>query len=212
MNPMTCKTLTLLLTLALAGLIFTPVIANPFYIEVPPPDSVNLIIETSYSTEHVANAPATIYLCFTVTVDVPDSISMQQLVSKYSGDWMNQTKYLVNPVDTENVPQSLVFKLNLTGVTPGEHTLNFTGHGQGYYTNGSDLPEYIFIYEKMVSVNFSIGSNYVYDISTVELATVPEFSSIHVVVLILFALTTLVLAITILKKRKISFVAQRKVD
>jgi hypothetical protein len=127
-----------------------------FFIRVPAPDSVNLISKISSPIEDASYSNGTINLCFDVTVDSPDSVSMQLRNTVYQGDWMQKNAWFPYPTDAS--PHFLQYNLTLTDIPVGEHTLNITLCAEGYYTKNSDYPHYVFTFNRVVSVNFSMSS------------------------------------------------------
>ncbi|MCW4028111.1 MAG: hypothetical protein NWE92_00480 [Candidatus Bathyarchaeota archaeon] len=195
------KSLMLLLVLTLAGSIFTPVSADPFFIGVPAPNNVDLIIEIQSPIEGKIYPRDTINLCFNVTVGTPDSVLMDLKASAYKGDWMNQTRYCL--ANQSIAPRVLQFNLELSEIPDGWHTLNITGRADGYYTNKtSDYPRYVFTYNKTVSINFAVGSGSTTYVPspTTDVPTTPEFSSSSSIVLL--ALITLAVALAGVKVLK----------
>ena len=153
----------LLLVLALIGLTVVPlscVKANfIFPVQTAAPDSAKITLLIASPTEGASYSDGTINVRFNETIEGPNGVNTTlSIVSTYQGDWMQDTRWShFPPYDPhENWHHFLQYDFNVTGIPVGEHWLNITARGQGYYIiNGTN---YEFLLEKTVMVKFFMGA------------------------------------------------------
>ncbi len=176
------KSAVLLLILALVGSSVAPFLsvkANPIVFTppemVPAPESVYITIRIASPSENALYPNGTINVIFNDTIDGPASISKSlHIISTYQGDWMQDSQWCPFPpgVDISRGQYSfpfLQYNFSINGIPFGEHTLNITANGQGgYWKNGT---EYSFRLKKTVSVKFSVSTNPIITVTSLQNAT-----------------------------------------